>query len=436
MRQWLGVLLLCLGVVFLLGCPTGGSSGGSELAEDWDVPVESENKYKIDTHLLEFYKNKGHLGEDWNRKFNPSAGEDGNIDMGDPVFACAYGIVRTVQDIDYEDSWGKVVQIEHSLPTGEKFYTVYAHLKTIDEQIIKGKVGEKEVYPGDPIGQIGDGNGYYTNHGSSAHLHIELRDEDTPWDPTDYFGHGYLEHIYPNEVQHFRALLLFVKMRQEQIKRELGSGIREIYTNVMTGGNLLSFEYKGQLANVYQAVDNGWVDYPQVYNEQYGVWQDMIVFHPDYRYRVNVRKSKVTMRLFQPDWADKKIGRDMALADFIAFALILDQFDKEVKGVPVASPYSELWSDSVIVEKSLKSAVRIVEIFPEELDTTASRPTGYPREDYQSIEVLASIEGYGDEEIKLYRSANADAPLQRVVFTDPDSALAGISASFLLPDNY
>jgi hypothetical protein len=372
------VLLLCLGVVPLFGCPTGGDG---EVAERWDVPVASESEYVFAQRFLEL-----------NDRYGNHTGEDVAGDLGDPVFVCANG---TVDRVDHNSipALGNVVQIKHLMPNGEIVYSVYAHLDEIMPEI---KAGAR-VFRGDQIGTIGDANGNYP-----PHLHLELRGEGSPWDPADYLGQGYIEYVYPNKVRHLHAPLLFIKMRQEQIKRKLGIGIREIKTDVMTGGSLLSFEHDGQLANVYQAVQNGWVGRPQVYNEEDGAWQDTVMFYPSEKYRVNVLKSEVTMRLFQPDWDDEKIARDMALADFVAFGLT------ETKRPP--------------------AGISIMEVFPDTLNVDASPG-------YQSIEVEVSIGGHDYGREVLYRSFDPAAPLQRTLFLDLDGSLI-TTGDFYLPDNY
>ena len=421
MRQWLGVFGLCLIVVLCVGCPTGGSVEGSKVADDWDVPVKSESAYRLTQRFLELNPDydKNHTGEDVGGK------------LGDPVFACAYGRFYTV---DYNSSftWGNVVQIGHTLPTGDKVYTVYAHLDEIIPEVKEGV----EVYEGDQIGTIGDANRNYP-----PHLHLELRDGETPWDPSDELGHGYVQNVYPSQVQHLRALYLFIKMRQEQIvPKKLNTGYQEIKTNVMTGGDLLSFEYKNQLANVYQAVENGWIDWPEVYHSDYNIWSDTVVFLPEYRYRVYVRKSGITMRLFQPDWGKAPV-RDMALADFIAFGLIPETGIQEVFPSTLntsANPPSNLFT------KDLKS-LPILDV-PNSMINQVKLPFGIDygyglsniaktENQYQSVEVKVKFGEDDFGQVKLYRIVNPSTPLLRALVFAPDSGI-GISGNFILPDNY
>lgn len=114
-----------------------------------------------------------HCGEDWNY--------EGVDDFGKPVYAIANGVVVSAS---HEGSrWGNIVMIEHYIPrAGNENYrfiaSTYAHLDTYSVG-----VGD-EVRRGDPIGTIGDADGYYP----SPHLHFEMR-----WDenlgPTA--NHGY-----------------------------------------------------------------------------------------------------------------------------------------------------------------------------------------------------------------------------------------------------
>jgi murein DD-endopeptidase MepM/ murein hydrolase activator NlpD len=103
-----------------------------------------------------FGKNN-HLGDDWN------ALTGGNSDLGEPIYAIASGYVCFAKDLG--GSWGIVLRIIHTLPSGEKVESLYAHC---DEFNVK--VGDW-VKLRDQIGTIGTANGKYY-----AHLHHEIRD--------------------------------------------------------------------------------------------------------------------------------------------------------------------------------------------------------------------------------------------------------------------
>jgi len=384
MKQWLFWSCLFVVMFLVIGCPPI-TSNVKKVALEWDVPVEPEGGYNIkENPFLGLYNGKYHVGEDWN------SNGGGNTDFDKPVFAVAYGIVVTIRNIDYPDSWGKVVQIEHPMPDGSKVYTVYAHLEEIDQEILKKGKG-KELHPSDPVGTIGDANGYY----SSSHLHFEVRDSEKPWDPSDELGHGYLEYIYPSQVQHLRSPSLFIKLRQKIDPIRLSRGNTYFTTEVMTGNSLVSFEYNGRFAGWYQAVEDGWVEFPQISNSG---WQAVpFIFHPDYDYRIKAKKSGITMYLGQPDWDHPAVKRDTALADFIALGLFPESY--------------------------------ITEVFPDTLDLH-DQPAGTEPGEWQSIEVATD---YG--RFKLYRGYDPNVPLGRVLFFEPDSGL-GLTANLGGTNNY
>ena len=387
MKQWLFWSCLFVVVLLVVGCPST-TSNVKKVALEWDVPVSSEDNYNIDeNHFLElnYLNNKftHHLGEDWN-----GAG-GGNTDRGDPVLAPAYGKVYSIRDVQEKDPWGKVIQIEHPMPNGSKTYSTMAHLGTI---LVSQ---DEEVYKGDQIGTIGDANGYYNpvDNNSYAHLHFEIR--KTPWVQGNELGRGYLEHIYPSQVQHLRSPSLFIKLRQKIDPIRLSRGNTYFTTEVMTGNSLVSFEYNGRFAGWYQAVEDGWVEFPQISNSG---WQAVpFIFHPDYDYRIKAKKSGITMYLGQPDWDHPAVKRDTALADFIALGLFPESY--------------------------------ITEVFPDTLDLH-DQPAGTEPGEWQSIEVATD---YG--QFKLYRGYDPNVPLGRVLFFEPNSGL-GLTANFWGTTNY
>jgi len=386
MQKWLFLACLVLVVILITGCPVG-STGGKNIALVWDWPVFPEDDYRIDSRVLELFKGKYHLGEDRNRI--PQSGENGDVDLGDSIFAPAYGWVYNIRNTEEKDSWGKVLQLEHPMPDGSKVYSVFAHLEEI-------KVGPgAEVYPGNEIGTIGNANGYYnpTDNNSSAHLHFEIR--RVPWVLGDELGHGYIEHVTPDAVQDIRSPSLFIAMRQSVETIKLSKSGTTFRPAVMTGDTLVSFEYQGQFAGWSQAFEDGWIGWPEVND---GGWhQGVFIFHPDYDYRIKAKKSGVKMHLNQPDWNNKAVERDAALADFIALGLMPD--------------------------------AHINEIFPDTLDTN-DKPSGVGPGEYQSVDVDTD---YGC--FKLYRGYDPSAPLSRILFFD-DSSGPGLTAQFWSTVNY
>ena len=86
------------------GTASGVSTVKLRLADGFDFPVgrpDASGYYKA----RGFWPN-GHLGEDWNGRGG------GNTDLGDPVYACADGVV--VHSRDVRVGWGNVVIIRHA----------------------------------------------------------------------------------------------------------------------------------------------------------------------------------------------------------------------------------------------------------------------------------------------------------------------------------
>ncbi|MEK7610492.1 MAG: M23 family metallopeptidase [Patescibacteria group bacterium] len=145
----------------------------AQVAGIFDYPLPREEYNSGKNEFLQIGTNKkAHLGEDWNNKGLIG----GDSDYGDPVYCVADGVVEIVRDINYKDSWGKVLVIKHELPSGAEVFSVYAHLSEI-------KVRSGRVSRGQEICAIGNANGFYKG---AAHLHFEIRTE--LWWPSD---HGY-----------------------------------------------------------------------------------------------------------------------------------------------------------------------------------------------------------------------------------------------------
>lgn len=102
-----------------------------------------------------------HTGEDWNGV------KGGDSDLGDPVFAAAHGLVITAQPFNI---WGNIVLLEHVMPTGQKVWSQYAHLK--DMFVKRGDI----IRRGELVGTIGKGG----NNQFLAHLHFEIRLRNLP----------------------------------------------------------------------------------------------------------------------------------------------------------------------------------------------------------------------------------------------------------------
>ncbi|NIM46837.1 MAG: peptidoglycan DD-metalloendopeptidase family protein [Candidatus Aenigmarchaeota archaeon] len=110
------------------------------------------------------FRINNHLGEDWNL-------ESGGIsDCGQKVKSAADG--KVVYSGDGGGEWGNVIIIRHTLPSGSKVETMYAHL--LKRYVSYGKT----VSRGQVIGLIGDGSldGNCKDYKPwTAHLHFEVR---------------------------------------------------------------------------------------------------------------------------------------------------------------------------------------------------------------------------------------------------------------------
>jgi hypothetical protein len=114
-----------------------------------------------------------HAGEDWNWG-------SGTSDRGRVVYATANGEVLESDKVVSDSgpgAGGYAVIIEHEVPSGETYYSLYLHV--VDVSSTNGEIEPPSisgtVERGQPIARIGDVTAYPT------HLHFEIR--DTNWDP-------------------------------------------------------------------------------------------------------------------------------------------------------------------------------------------------------------------------------------------------------------
>ncbi|MDF0554914.1 peptidoglycan DD-metalloendopeptidase family protein [Kamptonema sp. UHCC 0994] len=114
---------------------------------------------------------------------SPTAGASSNhqgIDLAPPgggnppVLAAADGVVVEVREAG---GYGNIVVVEHGSYQGQKVETLYAHL---DSQSVQ--VGQ-QVKAGTPVGIMGS-----SGVGTGAHLHFEVRLDNVPQNPRNYFN--------------------------------------------------------------------------------------------------------------------------------------------------------------------------------------------------------------------------------------------------------
>jgi len=106
-------------------------------------------------------------------------GRDRNGRASDPIFAAMPGRVAYVNRVGGNSSYGIYVVLEHE-HDGINFYTLYAHMRMVDEAISVGT----EVEQGAVLGIIGTTAAGYTIPRSRAHVHFEMGlqlDRDFNW---------------------------------------------------------------------------------------------------------------------------------------------------------------------------------------------------------------------------------------------------------------
>jgi hypothetical protein len=111
-----------------------------------------------------------------------------------PVYAAAHGVVTYAKLGG--GTWGKLIVLAHTLPSGEAVYSRYAHVETIGV-----RVGQA-VKRGDEIGRIGNAEGQFPYH-----LHFDLSLTSTLGrNPEDWPGtdEARLKRDYVNPIQYIR----------------------------------------------------------------------------------------------------------------------------------------------------------------------------------------------------------------------------------------
>lgn len=166
----------------------GFPQAATYLADGFDLPVgkpDGEGYYKA-----RGYRANGHLGEDWNGKGG------GDTDLGQPVFACAHGVVVYAQNFGH--GWGNVVIMRHVYEEGgqqKHVDSLYGHLDQIHTRY------GVHVKRGQQIGTIGTGGGLY-----DAHLHFEIRKE---------LRLGMARHRFPRDDRSYYSPTDFIVARRQ-----------------------------------------------------------------------------------------------------------------------------------------------------------------------------------------------------------------------------
>ena len=91
-----------------------------------------------------------------------------------PIYAPANGRVFFN---NWNDGYGKCIQIDHGTINGKKVTSLYGHLNSI--QVDYNQI----VYEGNQIGLVGS-----TGNSDGPHLHFEVREDGTAVNPTKYIG--------------------------------------------------------------------------------------------------------------------------------------------------------------------------------------------------------------------------------------------------------
>jgi len=101
-------------------------------------------------------------------------GVDINVPAATAVHAPLEGVVWAAADAEYHLDYGGYVILEHNLPNGVTFYSLYGHLAP---NSLKHLTHGTKVQAGTQIGEIG---GYEENGGWWPHLHLQLLTETPP----------------------------------------------------------------------------------------------------------------------------------------------------------------------------------------------------------------------------------------------------------------
>ena len=143
--------------------------------QEADAPYGTVNGFRI-SYPFEGKEDPGAIlsgfGERWGTLHS---GIDIEAPKGTPVLAAAAGTVR-VSEFGYGKGYGYYVIIDHE----GGFSTLYAHLEMQDTPMVEPG---QTVEEGQQIGTVG-----VTGYSTGPHLHLELRIDDEPVNPEDYWN--------------------------------------------------------------------------------------------------------------------------------------------------------------------------------------------------------------------------------------------------------
>jgi 4-aminobutyrate aminotransferase-like enzyme/Ser/Thr protein kinase RdoA (MazF antagonist) len=112
-----------------------------------------------------FFSSPGNDGVEWR---TVHTGMDVFMEAGAPVLAPLDGVVLSAQDNAGLQDYGPTIILEHAIPGGPTFYTLYGHLS---RESVSGVHAGQAVSKGDRLGEIGD---IPVNGGWPPHLHFQI----------------------------------------------------------------------------------------------------------------------------------------------------------------------------------------------------------------------------------------------------------------------
>jgi cell wall-associated NlpC family hydrolase len=164
-KAWVAFLagVLIVPAVLLVGVPAASAGCDATRSGGWSAPLAVAASL---TSSFGWRDNPTGAGDDFH------TGQDLAAPVGTPVSAVADGVVRTATDLGSR-SYGRYVVVDH----GDGLESLYGHLSVIE--VVEGQV----VRAGQRIGAVGS-----TGRATGPHLHLEIRDDGGPVDPTPWLA--------------------------------------------------------------------------------------------------------------------------------------------------------------------------------------------------------------------------------------------------------